>query len=304
MSSDLSALSPIRNGRVYLLDASIYVYQGFRVLPSSLVDCHGVQSNAVHGFIEFLLQILESERPHFLGCVFDPVDNAAARQAIDPAYKSHRKARPDELTEQFGRCRQWCDLVGVAQFERAGQEADDIIAALANLARSERLPVTVVSADKDLAQVIRPGDELWEPVRGRRLQYGRLKKQLGINPEQVADLLALCGDKADNIQGVPGLGVRMAARLLAKWGNLQQLGEHLGDVAFMKFRGAKAIAPVLAQHWPVVLASRRLTGSLAVTDLPLSIDALAVKAGGDWQAMAASLALPESSIARWQAAIK
>lgn len=293
-----------RNGRVYLMDASIYVYQGFRDLPAATVSRDGTQVNAVHGFIGSLLSLFESERPHYFGCAFDPVDNAAARRAIDATYKAHRKPRPPELVSQFAQCRAWCDAIGVSQYELAGQEADDVIAALAVLARSAHLPVTVVTADKDLAQVIRPGDELWDPRRDRRLQYSRLCKRLGIRPDQVADMLALSGDKVDGIAGVPGLGPRMAARLLVRWGDLATLGENLDEVGKMKFRGAQAITPVLREHWPVVLASRRLTGVLPVQGLPGDVAALARRDAGDgWQAMAQELALPEDWLKRWQAVL-
>lgn len=298
------AAEQARNGRVYLLDASIYVYRGFRELRSTVVDRAGVQANAVHGFVGSLLNILESERPHYLACAFDPPDNAAARRAINPLYKAHRKPRPPELISQFAQCRDWCDAIGVAQFELAGQEADDVIAALAELAHERQLPVTVVTADKDLAQVIRPGDEIWDPSKAKRLQYGRLQKRLGIRPEQVADMLALCGDKVDNIDGVPGLGPRMAARLLAKWGDLDRLSQNLDAVATMKFRGAEAIAPVLKAHWPTVVAARQLTGVLVVAGLPDSVQAIARKPSGDWGSMAQALALPAEDIDRWQAVLQ
>ncbi len=299
MSFDESELLGSSNGRVYLIDASIYVYRGFRELPSTTVDRCGVQANAVHGFIESLLEIFESEQPQLIACAFDPVDNAASRRAIDPRYKQHRKSRPPELVSQFAQCRDWCDAIGVVQIERAGHEADDVIAALASLAKLRHLPVTVVTADKDLAQVIRPGDELWEPSKGRRLQYGRLQKRLGVKPEQVADLLALCGDKVDNIDGVPGLGPRMAARLLVKWGDLQTLANNLDAVSSMKFRGATVIAPVLKEYWSTVMASRRLTGVLPVPDMPQTIASLALNPPSDWRSMAEALALPPQLIERW-----
>lgn len=304
MTSSPLELQTAQNGRVYLVDASIYVYRGFRELRSTVVDREGVQANAVYGFLGSLLDIFESEQPKFLACAFDPPDNAAARRAINADYKAHRKPRPPELISQFARCRAWCDAIGVAQFERAGQEADDVIAALALLAHKQQLPITVVTADKDLAQVIRPGDEIWDPSKAKRLQYGRLQKRLGVKPEQVADMLALCGDKVDNIAGVPGLGPRMAARLLSKWGSLHNLSQNLDAVASMKFRGAEAIAPVLKQHWPVVLAARQLTGVLLVADLPKSVDMLGRKPAGDWLEMAHALALPEEQVARWQAVLR
>lgn len=288
------------NGRLYLVDASIYVYRGFKRLPSTLVDREGVQANAVRGFVDSLLSLFESESPRYIACAFDPVDNARARRAIDPDYKRHRKPRPPELISQFARARQWCEAVGVPHFEPPGQEADDVVAALAELARARRLPVTVVSADKDLAQVVRPGDELWEPGDGRRLQYGRLRKRLGVAPEQLPDLLALCGDKADNIAGVPGLGPRMAARLLARWGDLATLADNLDAVGEMKFRGAREIAPVLRREWPRVLHARRLTGALPVAGLPGELKALARRPVGDWRAQARALALPERSVERWR----
>jgi len=160
------------------------------------------------------------------------------------------------------------------QFARNRFEADDIIGTLAEMARRKRYRNCILSADKDLAQFIGPNDVYWNFAKKTRLDYRALNKQFGIKPEQIADMLAICGDKVDNIPGIPGVGAATAARLLVKWGDLDSLFEHVDQVAKMKFRGAARVSELLATHEDTVRLARQLTGLFPVPDLPDSITAL------------------------------
>jgi 5'-3' exonuclease len=260
--------------RLYLVDASIYVFRSWHILPDSIVDAAGDPANAVYGFGDFLLQFLERTRPSHVAIAFDQSLETSVRNEIFPEYKANREPAPEELKRQFGRCRALVRAAGMAEFASAHCEADDIIGTLAGTARAAGFAVTVVTGDKDLAQVVRDDDEWWDFARDRRLDGRGIEKHFGVRPDQIADMLALAGDPVDNIPGIPGIGRATAARLLRRWDNIDALYDNVAAVETMKFRGAKRIAGLLREHEPVVRLSRQLTVTLPADDLPGSPDDL------------------------------
>ena len=183
---------------------------------------------------------------------------------------------------QFERVRQVAEAVGVTCHGSRSVEADDVIGQFAHLARTQALPLTIVSADKDLAQYIGAHDTYWDFARNRRLDATALKKRFRVSPRQIPDWLALCGDKSDNIPGIPGVGEATAARLLNKWQTLDNLFAHADEVAAMGFRGAPHVATQLPRYETQVRLARRLTGLIADPALPSTLDALA------WQRLPAA----------------
>lgn len=260
--------------RVYLVDASIYVFRSWHVLPESIVDAEGEPANAVHGFIDFLLQFLERSRARHVALAFDESLESSLRNDLYPDYKANREPAPEELRRQFARCREIVRAAGLAEFASHRFEADDVLATLAASMRAHGYRHTVVTGDKDLAQLVGAGDEWWDFARDVRLDARGVRARFGVAPEQIADLLALAGDRIDNIPGVPGIGRATAARLLAKWGDIDTLFARLDDVAAMRFRGAARVAALLREHEAVVRLSRRLTGMLDADGLPDSPGAL------------------------------
>lgn len=254
--------------RLYLVDASIYVFRAWHVLPDSIVDAAGEPANAVHGFGDFLLQFLDRARPRHLAIAFDESLETSIRNEIHPGYKANRDPAPEELKRQFLRCRSLVRAAGMAEYSSAHCEADDIIGTLAGRAREAGFAVTIVTGDKDLTQLIGDGDEWWDFARDRRFDRHGIEKHFGVRPEQIADLLALAGDPIDNIPGVPGIGRATAGRLLRRWHDIDTLFANLGSVESMKFRGAKRIAGLLAEHEALVRLSRRLTATYPADGLP------------------------------------
>lgn len=261
--------------RLYLVDASIYVFRSWYVLPDSIVDAAGAPANAVYGFGDFLLQFLERARPRHLAIAFDESLETSVRNEIYPEYKANREPAPDELKHQFGQCRTLVRAAGMAEFSSAHCEADDIIATLAERAREAGFAVTVISGDKDLAQLIHDHDEWWDFARDRRLDRRGVERHFGVRPDQIADLLALAGDRIDNIPGVPGIGKSTAARLLKRFDDIDRLYANLDGVAAMRLRGAARIARLLAEHEQAVRLARRLTAMLPAADLPDTPEPLA-----------------------------
>jgi len=254
---------------IYLVDASYYVFRAWFALPDTLRDRRGRPVNAVHGFARFLGDLIEQVEPERLALAFDESLASSFRSDFYPAYKANRALPPAELEYQFGLCRELARALGVAEFASPRYEADDIIGTIAVLARARGITVTVVSRDKDLAQVLRAGDRLVDPASGRRVDYDGVRDFLGVRAEQVADFLALTGDAVDNIPGVPGIGKKTAAALLAEFDTLDGLLADVQRVSAMSLRGAQRVAETLQRHREHLLLARRLT--TIVCDVPLAI---------------------------------
>lgn len=235
--------------RVFLVDASIYIFRAWHIYEPSITDRDGKPVNAVFGFSDFLYQLLKQAQPQHIACAFDASQKNSFRKEIYPQYKANREPAPAELKYQFALCRQFCRAVGIAGFDSERYEADDIIGSLAHHHRSQGHPITVVTADKDLTQlVLGEEDHWWDFARGVVLDRHGVKKQFGVRPSQIADMLALSGDKIDNIPGIPGVGYATAAKLLQKYEDIESLLANYDKVADMKFRGAQRIQALLGKH--------------------------------------------------------
>jgi 5'-3' exonuclease len=291
--------------RIHLVDASIYVFRSWHILPDTLRDAEGEPANAVYGFADFLLQLLAHARPTHLALAFDERLEACARQALYPPYKANRDPAPEELRRQFRLCRELCTAAGLAALSTPRFEADDVIATIAEQLRGQGFHHTVVTGDKDLAQLVGPGDAWWDFQRGRRLDAHGVERHFGVAPGQIADMLALAGDKIDNIPGVPGIGAATAARLLRRWGDLDGIYSAIDRVPSMQIRGAGRIAELLVEHAATVRLARRLTGALTADGLP-SEPAAFMPQRPDPDALAACLARLDfgaERCRRWYAAL-
>ncbi|GAB4168581.1 MAG: 5'-3' exonuclease H3TH domain-containing protein [Wenzhouxiangellaceae bacterium] len=246
--------------RVYLIDASIYVFRAWFSMPGDFSDPAGRPTNAVYGFARFLCEFIERTGARRVAVAFDESLTQSFRNDIYPDYKANRESAPEDLRRQFGWCRDLSAQLGLPCHWHSRYEADDLIATLADHWRRRGHPVTVVTGDKDLAQlVLAPDDRWWDYPRRAPLCPDGVHRQFGVRPEQIADYLALTGDPVDNIPGVAGVGPKTAAGLLAHFGDIDTLYERLDELAFLKMRGAKAMIPRLRQAEPVVRLARRLT---------------------------------------------
>ena len=203
---------------LYLIDASVYVFRAYYSMPPDMLDREGNAAHALFGFARFLGDLIERAKPRYLAVAFDESLETSFRNRIDPTYKANREPAPADLKLQFGRCREFCEHLGVAHFGSGEYEADDIIGTLHARFRREGLPATLVTRDKDLAQLVREGDVYWNYTDNLRLQHHEIEGHFGVAPERYADYLALTGDAVDNIKGVPGVGPKTAAVLLKDGG--------------------------------------------------------------------------------------
>ena len=262
-----------RAALIYLVDASVYVFRAYYSMPPDMTDRDGNPSHAVYGFARFLGDLIERVRPRYIAVAFDHRLAGSFRNRIYPAYKANREPPPPDLEMQFQRCRELCELLGVAAFVMPEYEADDIIGTLSCAMRREGVRSTLVTRDKDLAQLVRAGDVFWDYARVQ-LGYHDIERHFGVVPERFADYLALTGDAVDNIPGVPGVGPRTAAALMREFASLDELYADLGRVARLGLRGASALGSRLLEYRETVYLARRLTAIECEVPLNTAVDAL------------------------------
>jgi DNA polymerase-1 len=244
---------------VYLIDASFYVFRAWHSMPPDLMDGEGNPTHALYGFARFLGDLLERRRPNYVAVAFDESQGQSFRHKLYPAYKANRDAAPIALRRQFGLCREFCRHLGIAEFASPDYEADDLIGTLVRLCRAQGLRVTLVSRDKDLAQLIGPGDVFWDYSESVEYRYHDIAERFGALPERMADYLALKGDSVDNVPGVPGVGPKTAAALMKLFASLDEMFERVDVVADLPLRGAASLPQRLLQHRGVAYQARSLT---------------------------------------------
>jgi 5'-3' exonuclease len=246
-------------------------------MPDEFVDADGFPTNAVRGYTRFLCELLERAQPEYIAVAFDASLTTSFRNTIYPAYKGNRELPPPSLERQFMQCRALTGALGINVLIDHTYEADDLIGSTVWSMRALGMRSVIVSADKDFGQLLGTHDEQWDYARGLRYGPSGVLERLGVHPQQVADYLALCGDAVDNIPGVPGIGAKTAAALLAHFGNLDVLLARIDEVPFLRLRGAAACAARLREHAEQARLCRRLTR--IALDAPGATNAAALQRG-------------------------
>jgi 5'-3' exonuclease len=244
---------------VYLVDASVYIFRSWFSMPDDFVNDAGEPTNAVYGFSGFLCNLLEQTASQHVAVAFDVSLSSSFRNEIYPEYKANRDPAPEELKRQFAWARSVAEAMGLPCYADPRYEADDLIGTLASYWSDRGHPVYVVTADKDLAQLVGENDYWWDFSRNRKLNARQLKEKFGVKPEQMADFLALTGDSVDNIPGVPGVGPKSAAALLGHFGDLDSVYKRIDEVPWLSIRGAKSLHRKLLDHRDAAELARRLT---------------------------------------------
>ncbi|MGH8091250.1 MAG: 5'-3' exonuclease [Rudaea sp.] len=273
---------------VHLIDASLYIFRAWHSMPPEFVDTDGAPVNAVHGFTRFLCDFLERTRPTHIAVAFDESLTSSFRNAIYPAYKANRELPPAELKVQFDYCKRIAAALGLCVLRDTQYEADDLIGSALTVARAHGMRSVIVSADKDFGQLIGNDDEQWDFSKDQRWDAHGVKQRLGVRPDQVADFLGLTGDAVDNIPGVPGVGAKTAAQLLANFDSLDALYARIEEVPYLRLRGAGQTYLRLKEHRAQAMLSRTLASIVLDAPVPAHPSGL-TRAAADANALDALL---------------
>jgi DNA polymerase I len=254
---------------LYLIDASVFIFRAYHSVPNVLVDLDGNAVNALHGFSRFLGDLIERVRPDHIGVAFDASLVTSFRNRLFPAYKANREPAPEDLKRQFLLCQRVSEAMGISTYVSGEYEADDVIGTLTVRARAEGRKVVLVTRDKDLSQLVRPGDEYWDYISDKRFGYDRIADRFGMRPERMACFLALMGDAVDNIPGVPGVGRKTASTLFHHFESLAHLYDDLDRVLKIKLRNAGFVCSQLRDYRESAFLARQLTE--IACDMPLDV---------------------------------
>ena len=236
--------------KLVLIDGHSILNRAFYGVPD-LTNSQGLHTNAVYGFLNIMFKILEEEKPDYLTVAFD-VHAPTFRHEIYKEYKGTRKPMPSELHEQVPVMKQLLQAMGICVVEKAGLEADDILGTIAKRGERAGMEVSLVSGDRDLLQVATEHIRIRIPkTKGGRTEvedyYARdVEERYQVNPLQFIDLKALMGDTADNIPGVPKVGEKTATELMVTFGSLENIYEHIEEVAKKSVRESLAANKDLA----------------------------------------------------------
>jgi len=244
---------------LFLVDSSIFVYRAWFGPERDRVNLEQQPNQAFTGFTDFVYRLLTEQAPRHLVFAFDESRSSSARKSIYADYKANRNPTPQDLKRQFAWCREWIESLGISGVSSSQWEADDLIGSLRHYHASAQLPAAILTADKDLAQLIGENDLWWSYLDNIRLDYRAVCRKFGVRPAQIAEQLALAGDKADNIPGIPEIGPRTAARLLKKYDTLENLRHNLDEVGKMKFRYAASVQRSLIEHQSMLDIGLQLT---------------------------------------------
>ncbi len=231
------ALKP--GDHLYLIDGSGYIFRAYHALPPLTRKSDGLPVGAVLGFCTMLWKLLKEtdagHKPTHLAVIFDK-SAKTFRNAIYPAYKAQRPEPPADLRPQFGLIKQATRAFNVASIEQDDYEADDLIATYARQAAETGATCRIVSSDKDLMQLVRPGVSLYDTMKDKEIGEAEVLEKFGVPSGKVIDVQALSGDSVDNIPGVPGIGVKTGALLINEYGDLETLLARAAEVKQQKRR--------------------------------------------------------------------
>ncbi len=209
--------------KLYLIDATAFCYRAFYAVRG-LSTSWGQPTGAIYGFINILNKILKENKPAYLAACFD-VSRDTFRMKKFAEYKIQRPAMPDDLSSQIPLIKEVIAGYGIKILEKAGYEADDVIATLAKNAQAKGIHTVIVTSDKDLLQLVDKHTQVFSPYKDEGVTYDEkmVGERFGIAPSQIADLISLMGDSVDNIPGIPGIGEKTASTLIKEFGSLDKL---------------------------------------------------------------------------------
>ncbi|MCL4678830.1 MAG: DNA polymerase I [Alphaproteobacteria bacterium] len=264
-------MSENHQDELFLIDGSGFIFRAYYALAYSgrgdMTNPEGVPVGAVYGFTNMILKMLQDYHAPYLAVIFDAA-RENFRNKIYPEYKANRDETPPDLIPQFPLIRQATEAFDIPALEQEGYEADDLIAAYTRLALEQGKKVVIVSSDKDLMQLMRPGVRMLDPMKNKWLGLEDVMEKFGVAPDKVVDVQALAGDKVDNVPGVPGIGVKTAAELINTYGTLEELLARASEIKQPKRRES------LIEHAQAARISKQLVALDDHAPVPVPLEDL------------------------------
>jgi len=259
---------------LYLVDGSSYIFRAYHRLPP-LTNRHGTPAGAVYGYTTMLWKLADglnkADGPTHMAVILDKSEQTFRNEMYDQ-YKAHRPPPPEDLVPQFPLIRDATRAFSIPCIEEEGLEADDIIACYVAAAKKAGWKVTIVSSDKDLMQLVEDGAvDMLDTMNDRRIDSAYVREKFGVGPEALGDVLALMGDKVDNVPGVPGIGPKTASQLIAEFGSLEAVLANAESIAKPKLKQS------LIEHADNARLSRKLVTLVCDAPLPQPLEALELK---------------------------
>ena len=259
-----------------LIDSSIYIFRSYFTLPENWhAEQNGYPTQALYGFVNFVLDLLKKQNPNYIFCAFDESLHTGFRHQLCANYKINRQLPDPPLAFQLDACRQICRVLGIAEMASDRYEADDLLASMAAEVRLSGVQPVVISRDKDLKQIIKSDDLYWDIGKSSPKNQQQIEEDLGFRCQQMADYLALVGDTGDSIAGVPGIGPKTACQLLSHYLSVDAILANCDRIQDLPIRGAAKIGDKIALHREQILLSRQLATIVDNTDSVPSCDAIA-----------------------------
>lgn len=254
--------------RLYLIDGAGFYYRAYYGIRHNLTAADGTPTNATYGFATMFRKIIRDEKPDAIAIALDSREKTF-RHEMYPEYKANRDAMPEDLAVQIPYIERMIKAHNVAILKKPGLEADDLLACATQRAVKHGYDVTIVTGDKDLMQLVTDRVTVLDPMKDKRIDPAGVKEKFGVPPELLGDMLALMGDKSDNIPGVPGVGEKTALALINEHGNLENVLKNTDKIKRPKLRQS------LIDHAQDARLSRNLVE--LKTDLDMEMDI------GSWQ---------------------
>jgi DNA polymerase I len=206
---------------IYLIDGSSYIHRAYHAIKN-LTNSKGLPTNAIFGFAKMLLKLLDEKSPEYIGIAFD-LKGPTFRHEICKGYKASRPAMPEDMAVQIPYIKDIVTKLNIRILEKEGYEADDLIGTVSTLSRKQGFHVVIVSGDKDFRQLVSDDIIIWDSMNDKITDYKKIRSEFEVEPEQIIDVMALSGDKIDDIPGIPGVGEKTGVKLIQQFHTMENL---------------------------------------------------------------------------------
>lgn len=213
---------------IYVVDGTAYIHRAYHAIRN-LSNSQGLPTNAIFGFTRMLIKLLDDKSPEYGVVAFD-VKAPTFRHKIFKDYKATRPPMPEDMAVQIPYIKEVVHGLNLVVLEKQGYEADDIIGTIARLGQDQGFNVVIVSGDKDFRQILSENTAMWDSMNDKLTDSSTIRRDYGIEPEQIIQVMALSGDTSDNIPGIPGVGEKTAINLIRQFGSIDNVFEHTDQV--------------------------------------------------------------------------